>query len=106
MRLTRVFLDVDLRQAFHGLRVLAKKAHTPVSPESSILFINAARTKFKLLRANKYLVCYNNGTRRIPLEAIAHLPQAFGGTDTEMTAEIRKSIEVKLGFIKTEGGDA
>ena len=97
MRVTRVFLDSDLRKSFDGLRDLADKANTNLTaPDSSVLFINTARTKFKLLRANQYLVYYNNGDKRIPLEAIEHLPQAFGGTDAEMSQAIRKSIESKF----------
>lgn len=97
MRITRVFLGSDLRCSFDGLRALAVKAKTKINEDSSVLFINTARTKFKMLRANTYLVYYSNGNRRIPLEAIGHLPQAFGGTEAEMDDAIRKSIAEKIG---------
>lgn len=110
MRLTRVFLDIDLRNAFDGLRKIADKSqptkaqqNTPRhlrNDDTTFLFINTARTKFKMLRANQYLVYYSNGAQKIPLEAIQFLPQAFGGTEAEMSQAIRRSIETKLGLTK------
>ena len=96
MRVTRVFLDTDMRMSFDGLRKLAEENSAGLNCDSTIMFMNRARTMFKVLRANKYLVAYSNGQRKIPLEAITELPQAFGGTELEMNEAIRKSIMKKL----------
>ena len=95
MKITRVFLSSDLRCSFDGLRALATKEKTNLV-KTTVIFINTARTKFKLLVDDKYLIYYSNGSRRIPLEALVHLPQAFGGTDVEMNQAIRKSLEERL----------
>lgn len=90
MKLTRVFLDQDLRCSFEGLRKIADEAKTDLG--GTIVFINAKKTSFKLLHQNSYLVYYKNGNRRIPLEALRHLPETFGGTELEMKGAIRKSL--------------
>lgn len=96
MRITRVYLDIDMRQAFEGLRGIAKKEAT----ESSVVFfMNRKATSFKMLVNNQYLVYYKNGNRRIPLDAIQHLPKSFGGSEAEMNSAIRKSLEGKLKVI-------
>ncbi len=95
MRLTRVFLDSDLRCSFEGLRLIAKQANTELKG-STVMFINSKTTMFKLLEDDKYLISYSNGSKRIPLEAIRHLPQAFGGTEMEMKQAIEKTIKEKL----------
>lgn len=99
MRVTRVFFETDMRKNFDGLREIAKKASTQVGPESCILFINTSRTSFKIMKANKYLVYYSNGGRRIPLDALKHLPSEFGGSDTEMSDAIEKSLREKVKFL-------
>jgi hypothetical protein len=95
MRVTRVFLDVDMRQSFPGLaRVMAKaSAGTPVD---SVLFINRRMTAFKVMTDGLFITYYNNGNRRIPLDAIKFLPQSFGGTEIEMNQAIEKSLRSKL----------
>lgn len=92
MKITRLFVNTDLRCSFDGLRAIAKKAETDAS---TIVFINTARTAFKML-TGEYLVYYKNGTRRIPLDAIKHLPEHFGGSPVQMDSAIRKSLEEKL----------
>jgi hypothetical protein len=93
MRITRVFLDTDMRMSFEGLRKIAQEAKTKLGEDSMILFLNHAATKFKVLTANKYVVYYSNGHRRIPLDALKHLPSTFGGTEL---AAIKKSLEGKV----------
>lgn len=99
MRLTRVFFGVDMRKNFDGLRKIARGADTALGPESSVLFINTARTSFKIMRGNKYLVYYSNGGRRIPMEAIQYLPREFGGSAAEMSQAIEKSLREKVKFL-------
>lgn len=96
MRITRVFQDTDLRLSFDGLRELIKENNAGLGENSRILFINRARTAFKLLVSDTYLVFYRNGNRRIPLEALVHLPQNFGGSEIEVSAAIRKTLELKV----------
>lgn len=98
MRLTRVFLDTSMSLGFDGLREIAKKADTPIGPNMNVLFMNKAMTAFKVMVNNTYLVYFRNGRRKIPLEAIKHLPQEFGGTEMEVKAAIRKSLIEKLGI--------
>lgn len=98
MKVARVFLDSDLRMSFQGLhQVLSSSKINPenLDPENYYVFMNRAATKFKLI-TGKYLVYFNNGNRRIPLEAIQYLPRNFGGKEAEMNEAIRKSLERKL----------
>jgi len=96
MKVTRVFLDTDMRCSFDGLRKVVASADTPITHGSTILFLNRKATMFKVLRGDTYLVSYTNGTKRIPLEAIQELPQFFGGSESEMSEAIRTSIMKKL----------
>lgn len=91
MRLTRVFLDSDLRCQFDGLRQIASDAET-VLKNTFVVFINRKRTKFKAIVNDQYLVFYSNGDKRIPLDALIHLPATFGGSDLEMTQAISKTL--------------
>lgn len=97
MNITRVFLDTSMIMGFEGLREVAKKAKTPVTADTTIVFINKKMTSFKMLTKNAYLVYYKNGNRRIPLDAIRYLPTHFGGSEMEMNQAIKKSLESKLG---------
>lgn len=96
MRITRVFLQTDMRMSFKGLREVAEENSAGLGVESTIIFVNRALTKFKLLRANKYIVYYSNDNKRIPLEALAELPEAFGGSKIEVQKAIQKTIEKKM----------
>lgn len=95
MKLRRVFLDSDLRCSFEGLRKLAKEEKTPLA-DATVLFVNRKATAFKMLHKDAYLIYYKNGNRRIPLDAIAHLPEHFGGTELEMQVAIKNSLMQKL----------
>lgn len=101
MRVTRLFLNTDLRKSFVGLREVAKKSGVPVGPDSCMLFINSKCTSFKILKANEYVVYYTNNNKRIPLKALRHLPEEFGGTETEMSGAIEKSLreDAKVKFL-------
>lgn len=98
MKIARIFLEQDMRRGFQGLHMeLAKHKVNPnnLDPENYYIFMNRANTKFKLISGH-YLVYFNNGNRRIPLEAIQFLPKNFGGTETQMNEAIRKSLEKRL----------
>lgn len=98
MRLARIFLEQDMRMGFQGLHdVLIKTKIDPknLNPDNLYVFMNRKCTKFKLISGH-YLVYFNNGNRRIPLEAIQYLPKNFGGTQTQMNEAIRKSLEKRL----------
>lgn len=91
MKITRLFLNTDLRCGFEGLRLVAKKS----GETDAVVFMNTARTAFKML-TGEYLVYFKTGGRRIPIEAIKHLPEHFGGSPAQMDAAVRKSLEEKL----------
>lgn len=90
MNITRVFLDTDLRCAFDGLRQIVKRHHTPTN--HNIVFVNRKMTAFKVLSGNRYLVCYSNGGKRIPLEALWQLPEHFGGDSFHVNAAIKNTV--------------
>lgn len=94
MRIARIFFDVDMRQSFEGLKKIAEDAKTDLS--HTILFMNRKMTSFKILQQESYLVYFKNGNRRIPLDAIQHLPMAFGGSEFEFNRAIEKSLRSKL----------
>jgi len=98
MKIARVFQESDMRQGFQGLhRQLRKVSVDPsnLDPDHYYIFMNRACTKFKLI-SGPYLVYFNNGSRRIPLDAIQYLPKNFGGTETQMNEAIRKSLIKRL----------
>jgi len=98
MKIARIFLESDLRQGFQGLHsVLSKHKINPknLNPEHYYIFMNRACSKFKML-SGSYLVYFNNGNRRIPLNAIQYLPKNFGGTETQMNEAIRKTLVERL----------
>lgn len=97
MRLTRLFLDTDLRCSFVGLRKIAKDAKTDTKG-SNILFLNRTATQFKVLVQDRYCVTSPPSGRRIPLEALRHLPKDFGGSELELNRMIEKSVREKLGL--------
>lgn len=99
MKIARIFQETDMRMNFQGLhRLLTKASVDPrnLNPDHYYIFMNRACTKFKLI-SGAYLVYFNNGNRRIPLEAIQYLPKNFGGTEAQMNEAIRKSLEKRLG---------
>jgi len=83
---------------FKGLMSIAHKAG--IRPEAEddcyLVFINSATTKFKILVGNKYLVYHDNNSRKIALDAIRFLPEAFKGQAFSFDAALRKSIESKI----------
>lgn len=94
MRVARVFFDVHMGQNFRGLMSIAHKAglKPEADAESFLVFINHAGTKFKLLIGNKYLVYHDNGSRRIELKAIKHLPRALSGKTFEFSRAVEASV--------------
>jgi hypothetical protein len=96
MKITRVFFNTYMGYGFEGLRQITKDAKTPITEDTTIVFINRPMTAFKYLRGPHYLVYYKNGGRRIPLDALALLPTFFGGSQTEMDQAIKKSLVKKL----------
>jgi len=101
MRIARVYFEQDMRCNFPGLEAVMRKEG--VDPQtlpsgSFTLFMNAARTKFKMMVGNAYLVYFSNGNKRIPLEAIQHLPQFFDGTTLDFAKAIEKSVKEKMGL--------
>lgn len=97
MRLTRVFLNTFMGYGFEGLREIAKEAKSKLGPDTNVLFLNRKMTSFKMVLNDNYIVYYKNGGRKIPLDAIAHLPENFGGSQMEMSEAIKKSLISKLG---------
>jgi len=99
MKIARVFLDQDMRMGFQGLHQILRDIKVNpenLDPDNYYIFMNRAATKFKLI-TGKYMVYFNNGHRRIPLDAIQYLPRNFGGKETDMNEAIRKSLVKKLG---------
>lgn len=100
MRIVRVFFDVNMGQAFRGLSAIMRQAGmNPQTYAGHVIFINRRRSKFKLLTQG-YLCYYDNGDKRIPLQALQYLPKAFGGAELDlgraMSVAIRKSLEKEL----------
>lgn len=104
MVIARVYFDQDMRCAFQGFKSTLRK--DGVSPdiqdrEKCFIFMNRACTKFKLM-VGGYLVYYNNGSRKIPLDAIQYLPTFFDGKkmnlDQGVTKAVIKSVRQKLGL--------
>jgi hypothetical protein len=93
MNIGRIFLDVDMRMGFDGLKAMIKGRDR--SENLTCIFINRAQTSFKLLVNDTYIVYYRN-KRRIPLTAIKYLPKTFGGSDMEMKEMIRKDLATRL----------
>ena len=61
-------------------------------------FMNSKHTKFKMLIGNKYLVYHDNGDRKIPLEAIQHLPSAITGDRFTFDKALEITMREKLGL--------
>lgn len=85
---------------FDGLREMARKAKTKIDEESTVFFLNKKQTAFKVIRGKDYIVYYRNGNKQIPLEALLHLPQAFGGSRTEMDKTIVAMLCSKMNIPK------
>lgn len=99
MKIARVFLETDMRLGFQGLhKVLLQHKVNPLNldPEHYYVFMNRARTKFKVVSGH-YLVYFNNGNKLIPLDAIQYLPRNFGGSQLEMSEAVRKVVLKSLG---------
>ena len=96
MKITRVFFDVHMAMNFEGLREVAKKAKTKINEDSTIFFLNKKKTAFKVFRGQHYIVYYKHDKGQIPLEALLHLPESFGGSRAEMTQAITSMLCSKL----------
>jgi len=99
MEIARVFLDVNMGLGFQGLeRIMneAKIKKSTLSDKSFIVFVNRRATKFKLLVGSTYLVYFNNGDKRFPLEALSNLPLAFEGNKFNFNKAIERTIRQKL----------
>lgn len=98
MQIARVFFNVHMGQNFQGLLRICRdnRLKPEQNPESYVVFINTAKTKFKLLIGDKYLVYHSNGNKVIPLDAIQFLPHAFTGREFKFDAAIEKLVRNKL----------
>lgn len=97
MKIARIYLDCDLRCSFEGLKKLIGKSADELGKGDLTLFLNRKATAFKLMAGKDYLTYYRNGGRRIPLEAIQHLPTFFDGQSLNFAKAIEKTIKGKLG---------
>lgn len=61
-----------------------------------VLFMNRARTAFKLFVGPHYLMYYKNGSRRIPLDAISRIPRYFNGQTLNMRGAIAETVTAQL----------
>jgi hypothetical protein len=101
MKIARIFMDVDMRCNFEGMREVLKSAKIDLDTIKSdyvVILMNRRKTAFKMLVDNAYIVYYKNGNRRIPLEAIQYIPQRFGGSEMEFNKAVEKSLKVSLGL--------
>lgn len=99
MRIARVFLEVDMRNAFQGLLKILTKNNIDsrvLGKGDLIVFLNRKTTAFKVLSGNSYLVYYNNKNQKIPLEALQYLPGHFGGSPFQFSKEVERVIKDKL----------
>lgn len=80
MRITRVFLNVDIRNGHIGLAQLAKEHRIDVNKLDNgeiVVFINTKRNKMKVYASNQVLAYVSRDTR-ISLDAVKFIPLAFG----------------------------
>jgi len=94
-----VFLESDLRCGFDGLTKMMQKEKYSITDKdkpSFVLFMNKARTAFKLFVGPHYLMYYKNGYRRIPLEAISRIPRYFNGKALNMRGAIAETVQAQL----------
>jgi len=82
VRIAVVFSNVHMGLSHEGLTVLAKrKGFDPATlPSGQVLvFLNRSHDKLKIMTAGGHILGYlNDRGRRIALEAIQYIPQAFG----------------------------
>jgi hypothetical protein len=105
MKIARIFMDVDMRCNFEGMREVLKSAKIDLDTIKSdyvVILMNRRKTAFKMLVDNAYIVYYKNGNRRIPLEAIQYIPQRFGGSEMEFNKAVEKSLRVSLNIPDAE----
>jgi len=101
-RITRVFLDVDLRNGHEGLEDLASQNKVNIRSLKSgehVIFLNTRRTGFKLYSSNGVLSYYKS-SGKIDLNAIGYIPEAFTGNGkmdfakAELAA-LKKKLNIK-----------
>jgi len=76
------FPRTDLRNSHMGLELLAKKAGHKVSELEAgefLVFLNAAKTAFKVLCSNNIVAHYRSPSGYVDLRALQYLPAAFNG---------------------------
>ena len=82
MKIAVIFHNVHMGLSHDGLTVLAKrKGFDPQTLPSDrvLVFINRSHDKLKIMTAGGHVLGYlNNRGRRIAVEAIQYIPQAFG----------------------------
>jgi hypothetical protein len=82
MKIAVIFHNVHMGLSHEGLSVLAKKKgfDPQTLPSDRVLvYINRSHDKLKIMTAGGHILGYlNNRGRRIALEALQYIPQAFG----------------------------
>lgn len=79
-KVTRIFLNTDLRCQHNGLALVAGKENVrldKLKPGEHVLFINTKRDKVKMYSRNGVLSYYKQ-KGRLDIEAVAKIPAAFG----------------------------
>jgi hypothetical protein len=97
-RVTYYFPNTDLRSGHLGLQKIAAKEGKAVStlrPGEFLLFVNRAKTAFKLF-SSKNLIAHYRSEHRIDLRAVEYIPSAFDGGEFNFSAALKKVLEKDL----------
>lgn len=95
MKIAQIFFNVHMGLAFNGLGEILKK--NKIDPRNQlVVFLNAKKTKFKLLINDKYLVYHDNKNSMIDLNSIRHLPRAFEGDAFDFSRAVDAAIREKF----------
>ena len=101
MDIARIVLETDLRCNFQGLTEIMRKEDYTLQDKDVkfVLFFNKAKTKFKMLIGPHYLIYFNNGSKRIPMNAITHIPSYFNGKTLNVRGAIEKTVKEQLAYL-------
>jgi len=93
MEIARVFLNTTMSYSFNGLKAILKDSGTnpdTMANDKFVVFINKARTAFKVMVGPHYILYHNNGSKPFPLEAISHFPEFFDGKRINFSAAAKQ----------------
>lgn len=102
MNILKVFPDTPMYYSYPGLlKILEKNKITKIKKGEFYIFINRARTAFKLVTGegdNIIIVYYKSPStnRPIDISALAYIPHFFGGKDAGYSKALEHNLRRKL----------